>query len=82
MNRSTDSGLAREAGQFGNQIEMFTAAECRIIALEKMAQAKREQRHRRKLTSAAEAWLYLAQMVERQETRVSSEADVIQIAAE
>ena len=39
---------------------MFSAAECRLIALQKIAQAKRDKGHRRKLTSAAEAWLFLA----------------------
>ena len=40
--------------------QMFTAAECRAIALQKIAQARHDKRHRRKLTSAAEAWLFLA----------------------
>ena len=39
---------------------MFTAAECRAKALEKIMQAKQDKRHRRKLISAAEAWLFLA----------------------
>jgi hypothetical protein len=39
---------------------MFTAAECRAKALEKIMQAKQDKRHCRKLTSAAEAWLFLA----------------------
>jgi hypothetical protein len=40
--------------------QMTIAAECRAIALQKLAQAKHDKRHRRKLTSAAEAWLFLA----------------------
>jgi hypothetical protein len=39
---------------------MFTAFGCRAIALQKIAQARHDKRHRRKLTSAAEAWLFLA----------------------
>ncbi len=43
---------------------MFTAAECRAIALQKIAQAKHDKRHRRKLISAAEAWLFLARKLD------------------
>jgi hypothetical protein len=44
---------------------MFTAAECRAKALEKITQAKHDKRNRRKLTSAAEAWLFLAEALHR-----------------
>ena len=44
---------------------MLTATECRAKALEKLTQAKQDKRHRRKLTSAAEAWLFLAERLER-----------------
>jgi hypothetical protein len=44
---------------------MLTATECRAKALEKLAQAKQDKRHRRKLKSAAEAWLFLAEKLER-----------------
>jgi hypothetical protein len=43
---------------------MFTAFECRAIALQKIAQAKHDKCHRRKLTSAAEAWLFLARKLD------------------
>lgn len=43
---------------------MFTADQCRAKALEKLAQAKQDKRHRRKLTSAAEAWLFLAERLD------------------
>ena len=43
---------------------MLTATECRAKALEKLAQAKQDKRHRRKLTSAAEAWLFLAERLD------------------
>jgi hypothetical protein len=44
--------------------QMFTAAECRAIALAKIMQAKYDTRHGRKLLSAAEAWLFLAQKMD------------------
>jgi hypothetical protein len=44
---------------------MFTAAECGAKALEKITQAKHDKRNRRKLTSAAEAWLFLAEALDR-----------------
>jgi hypothetical protein len=44
--------------------QMFTAAECRAKALEKIMQAKQDNRHRRKLISAAEAWLFLAKRLD------------------
>jgi hypothetical protein len=47
--------------------QMFTAYECRTIALQKLAQAKHDKRHRRKLTSAAEAWLFLARKLDERE---------------
>jgi hypothetical protein len=43
---------------------MFTADQCRAKALEKLMQAKHDKRHRRKLTSAAEAWLFLAERLD------------------
>jgi hypothetical protein len=39
---------------------VFTPAQCRTIAEEKLAQAERDHQHRRRLTVAAEAWLFLA----------------------
>jgi hypothetical protein len=39
---------------------MFTAAECRANAQKKLAQAKHDNRHSRRLINAAEAWLFLA----------------------
>ncbi len=44
---------------------MFTAAECREKAAEKLAQAAREiGRRKKKLENAAEAWLLLASKME------------------
>ena len=39
---------------------MFTSAECQARAEEKLAQAERDDRHRRRLISAAQGWLALA----------------------
>jgi hypothetical protein len=44
--------------------QMFTAAECRAIALAKITQAKHDKRHGRKLISAAEAWSFLARKMD------------------
>jgi hypothetical protein len=38
----------------------LTAAECRTLAEEKLAEADRDERHRRRLITAAEGWLFLA----------------------
>jgi hypothetical protein len=46
---------------------MLTSAECRAHAEEKLAQAERDDRHRRRLVTAAEAWLVLANQVKRLE---------------
>jgi hypothetical protein len=43
---------------------MNTAAECRAKAKEKITQATQDKRHRRKLLSAAEAWLFLAERLD------------------
>ena len=43
---------------------MFTVDECRAKAAEKLAQAEREPRHRRKLQNAAQAWLFLASKID------------------
>jgi hypothetical protein len=39
---------------------MFTSAECQANAEEKKAQAERDGPHRKRLITAAEAWLVLA----------------------
>jgi hypothetical protein len=46
---------------------MFTSAECRAKAEEKLAQAERDHRHSRRLIDAAEAWLFLAGQIRRLE---------------
>ena len=43
---------------------MTTAAECRAKAKEKITRATQDRRHRRKLLSAAEAWLFLAERLD------------------
>jgi hypothetical protein len=43
---------------------MFTAAECRAKALEKITRAGLDKRRRRSLLDAADAWLLLASRLE------------------
>ena len=50
---------------------MFTSAECRADAEQKLAQADHDQRHRRRLITAAEAWLNLASLMRRAEATVA-----------
>jgi hypothetical protein len=57
-----ESVLARIGGT-----PMFTSAECRAKAEEKLAQAERDHRHSRRLIDAAEAWLFLADQIRRLE---------------
>jgi hypothetical protein len=52
-------------GRFWFDPAMFTAAECREKATEKLAQAERDIGYRKKkLLKAAEAWLILASKME------------------
>ena len=46
---------------------MFTSAECRARAEQKLKQAEGDPRHRRRLINAAHAWLILANQEERLE---------------
>ena len=43
----------------------LTSAECRTLAEEKLAEADRDERHRRRLITAAEGWLFLASQLRR-----------------
>src|SRR6266550_2139706 len=52
---------------------MITAAECRAKAKEKITQATQDKRHRRKLLSAAEAWLFLAERLDESDNVTASE---------
>jgi hypothetical protein len=51
---------------------MFTSAECREYAKEKIAQAEREPRHRERLLTAAQAWLILAGQMRQLETSLDT----------
>jgi len=46
---------------------MLTSAECRAQAEQKLAQAERDDRNRKRLITAAEAWLFLASQLRRAE---------------
>jgi hypothetical protein len=50
---------------------MLTSAECRAQAEAKLAQAERDSRHRRRLLTAAEAWLFLAHQLGRAEATMA-----------
>ncbi len=50
---------------------MLTSAECRQRAEEKIADAERQPRHEKRLRTAAQGWLVLAEIMERLETSVS-----------
>ena len=41
----------------------LTSAECRTLAEEKLAEADRDERQRKRLTTAAEGWLFLAKQL-------------------
>jgi hypothetical protein len=51
---------------------MFTSAECRERAEGKIAEAERQAGHEKRLRTAAQGWLVLAEIVERLEASVSS----------
>jgi hypothetical protein len=46
---------------------MYTSGECRAQAEEKLAQAQHDDRNRKRLIAAAEAWLFLASQLRRTE---------------
>lgn len=52
---------------------MFTSDECRAIAEQKFAEAWRDGRHRRRLVTAANAWLLLADKLATEPTAAPSE---------
>jgi hypothetical protein len=52
---------------------MFTSAECRTIAEEKVAQADRGEGNRKRLVTAAEAWFLLASKLREGETMLPAE---------
>jgi hypothetical protein len=54
---------------------MFTSTECRAHAEQKLEQAEHDQQHRRRLITAAEAWLKLASLLRRAEAKVSQPKD-------
>jgi hypothetical protein len=55
---------------------MFTSAQCRTIAKQKLAQAEHDKRHRRRLIAAAEAWLLLASRLSGEDTTLSTQGAV------
>ena len=55
---------------------MFTSAECRVQAEQKLAQVERDERHRKRLITAAEAWLFLASQLRRVEAAFQNDETV------
>ena len=51
---------------------MLSAAECQAHAEEKLAQADRDDLHRKRLIIAAEAWLILASQMRRLEAQLGT----------
>jgi hypothetical protein len=50
---------------------VFTSAECRAHAEQKLAQAKREPQNQKRLLTAAQGWLFLAGQMTRLEANAS-----------
>jgi hypothetical protein len=59
---------------------MFTSAECRAHAEEKLAAAENNPQHRTRLLTAAEAWLHLADKIRLTETPQITTAEIIVMA--
>jgi hypothetical protein len=70
----TDSAAQNRASmsQISTGQDMFSSAECRARAEEKLAQAERDDEHRKRLITAAEAWLILASQMRRLEAQLKS----------
>jgi hypothetical protein len=49
------------------EVAVFTRVQCRTIAEQKLAQAEHDDRHRRRLITAAQAWLFLASKLSEEE---------------
>jgi hypothetical protein len=62
----------RRLGAQPGRTGMLSAAECRAHAEEKLAQADRDDLHRKRLIIAAEAWLILASQMRRLETQLGT----------
>jgi hypothetical protein len=56
---------------------MFTSAECRAFAEQKLAEADRDCRHRKRLITAAEGWLLLASQLRRLEAAPLPNIEVV-----
>jgi hypothetical protein len=63
--------LRTKSGSDGEKSEMLTSAECRAMAESKLAEAERDDSHRARLITAAEAWLFLAGQLRRAEAALA-----------
>ena len=55
---------------------MFTSAECRERAEQKFGEAELQPRHERRLRTAAEGWMMLADIMERPEATLRVETQI------
>jgi hypothetical protein len=56
---------------------MFTSLECRAHAQEKLAAAEANPQHRKRLLTAAEAWLHLAGKIKLAEQLVTPTGEIV-----
>jgi hypothetical protein len=73
LNRLALWPFAINALSQGDRVGMFTSAECRAQAEQKLAQAEHDVQHRRRLITAAEAWLLLADQLGRAEAALTND---------
>lgn len=71
LHRHSRSHLLAWISDAAEEILMLTSAECRARAEQNFAEADLQPRHKRRLRSAAEGWLILADLMERLEASVS-----------
>jgi hypothetical protein len=73
--RLTSLHFGMNAPSRGREHEMLTSAECRAHAEEKLAQAERDRRLRKRFNRAAEGWLLLASRLRQIEASVVATKD-------
>jgi len=67
------AGGAAGQGESGWHMLFLTSTECRANAERKLAEAGHDERHRRRLITAAEGWLFLAGQLRRIEKSFGDE---------
>jgi hypothetical protein len=82
--RTISYGCAQTRSDLEGRMLLITSAECRAIAEKKLSEAGRNKRHRRRLTNAAEGWLFVAGQLRRLEKslgydEVEKDADIREV---